>query len=172
MLRQRALKQSQPIGLLGLVACTVGLVSLCLVLVACRAQAEAQDTSSSVAQLHLTVSPQPPTVGSARIDLTVASPDGKPITGAKLQVRGDMAMAGMQPVLADLKDEGSGHYQADGFQFTMVGDWTLTVSGSLPDGTAIKKTFAIAGVGDKAGSAAQGAAMPMSMPIAQPTATP
>lgn len=169
MLRQHPLKRSSPFGRLSLVACIMGLLALGLVLGACRARAEAQDTAPSVARMQLTVSPQPPTVGSARLDLTVASPDGKPITGAKLQIRGDMSHAGMQPVLADLTDQGNGHYAADGFHFTMAGDWILTVSGSLPDGTPVKKTFTISGVRDMAGSPTTGS--PMAMPMAHPTST-
>jgi len=150
----------------------VCLLSLGFVLGACRAQAETQDTPSSVAQLSLTVSPQPPTVGSAKVDLTITSPNGKPITGAKLQVRGEMSMAGMQPVLANLTDQGNGHYQVSGFPFAMAGDWILTVTGNLPDGTAIKKTFTVSGVKEEAGSSAQGTTTPMSVPVTQPTPTP
>jgi hypothetical protein len=167
--RQHALNRPRPFGRLSWVACIVGLLGLGLIIGACRARAEAQDTAPSVAQMHLAVSPQPPIVGSARLDLTVASPDGKPITGATLQIRGDMNMAGMQPVLADLQDRGNGHYEASDFQFTMAGDWILTVSGSLPDGTPVKKTLTIAVVADKGGSATTGSAMVV--PMAHPTPT-
>lgn len=162
MLRQHARERSRPSRWLSLVVCLVGLLGLGLALGACRARAEA-DTAPSVARLHLTVSPRPPAVGPARLAVTVASPDDKPITGAKLQVRGDMVMAGMAPVIATLTDQGNGQYTADGFRFTMAGDWILTVSGSLSDGTRIHKTFTIAGVGDPAGSPMAGS------PLEQPT---
>jgi hypothetical protein len=153
-----------------LVAWIIGLLALGVSLGGCRAQAEAQDTASSVAQLQLTVSPQPPAVGSAQVDVTMTLPNGTPVTGARLQIRGDMNMAGMQPVLADLKDLGNGHYQATDFSFTMAGDWVLTVTGGLPDGTTVKKTFTVPGVEVQAGSPTTSGSM--AMPMAQSTATP
>lgn len=149
MRRQRVLGQTRLFGRLNLMMCLMGLLSLGLVLNACRARTEAQGTPPSIAQMHLTISPQPPVVGPAHLDLTLASPDGTPLSGAKLQVRGQMTMAGMAPVLADLTDEGNGHYQTGRFHFTMVGDWVLTITGNLSDGTVIRKTFAIAGVKER-----------------------
>jgi hypothetical protein len=141
--RGRALSRGW--GVVGFVATLLVVTSL---LAGCRAAAEAADTPPSVARLSLQVTPAAPAIGPAQIEVSVQTPAGAPLPGAHLQVRGDMSMAGMAPVIANLQDQGNGHYAttSGAFQFTMAGDWILTVSGSLPDGTAIHKTFQIHGV--------------------------
>lgn len=128
------------------------LTALSLALVACRGRLGTGDTAPGGARLQLVVSPTPVPVGPVRLVATLTSPDGKPITGARLRVRADMAMAGMEPVIAKLTDVGTGHYVADRFQLSMGGDWILTISGQLPDGRAIRQTFVVRGVGARAAS--------------------
>lgn len=119
------------------------LLFLSLLLTACQGQGPA----NSAVRMALTVTPPAPAVGPAGVAVTVQRPDGTPVTGAKLQLRGDMTMAGMAPVLAPLADRGDGRYVASGFRFTMGGDWVLTVSGTLPDGQSVHHTFTINNVG-------------------------
>ena len=113
---------------------------LCAVLVGC-AQTQAAD-----GQITLNVAPK--VVGPAQVDVTVVDAQGRPISGATVQLRGDMTHAGMQPVITTLEDLGNGQYHAANFQFTMAGDWVLTVQAELPDGASVERMFAIQGVSE------------------------
>jgi hypothetical protein len=85
-------------------------------------------------------------VGLATVEITVRTPEGKPIDGAQLSLRGDMNHAGMVPVLVQPKPAGSGRYLAEDFRFTMGGDWILTVQATLPDGERVEQSFNVNGV--------------------------
>jgi len=65
--------------------------------------------------------------------------DGNMITDAKVAVEGNMNHAGMVPVIADPVEDGAdgsedGVYQVP-FAFTMGGDWIITVSAEMADGS-------------------------------------
>jgi hypothetical protein len=45
-----------------------------------------------------------------------------------------MSHAGMVPVVDTAVAEDPGRYGISGFEFTMAGDWILTVEATLPDG--------------------------------------
>ncbi len=51
-----------------------------------------------------------------------------------------MTHAGMQPVLADAGSGADGVYPAD-FEWTMSGDWVVTVTAALPDGRTALRRF-------------------------------
>lgn len=77
--------------------------------------------------------------------LTVALLDveSQPITDAGVGLEGNMSHAGMVPVISDTvhdADDGvaDGRYQVP-FRFTMLGDWIMTVSVQLADGTAARQ---------------------------------
>lgn len=91
--------------------------------------------------LQLTVEPAPPSVGLARLDVVLLDSAGAPLDGATpVIVRGDMAHAGMRPVLATAIAQGDGRYRAD-FEWTMAGDWIVTVEATLPDGRVKAAVF-------------------------------
>jgi cytochrome c oxidase assembly factor CtaG len=85
-------------------------------------------------QVALTVSPSPPRVGPARLTLAVRDGAGQPVALSGVEVRGEMDMPGMAPVVARALAAGPGTYVVDGFPFTMAGTWLLTVTGSTADG--------------------------------------
>ncbi len=115
------------------------LLLVLLVLPACR-QAPAVDQASDV-QVLLTPGPDSLFVGPITFSLTLWDADGQPIDGATpVSLRGDMSHAGMEPVLADATGAGDGLYTAD-FEWTMAGDWTVTVEATLPDGRLKIATF-------------------------------
>ena len=62
--------------------------------------------------------------------------DRQPVAGARLTALGFMSHPGMAPVAAVVEEQGGGLYRAD-FRFTMVGDWVIRVTGSMPDGRPI-----------------------------------
>jgi len=95
----------------------------------------------------VSISPSPPTMGPAEITIALASAIGQPISGAKLQLQADMAMAGMRAVKGDLIDQGNGRYLSHGFAFSMGGNWILTVHGTLADGTTVDRTLPLPPVG-------------------------
>ncbi len=112
---------------------------LLLPLPACR-QAPAADEAPDV-QIVLTPGPDSLTVGPISFDLTLWDANGQPIDGAgPVTLRGDMSHAGMKPVIAEASGEGDGLYTAD-FEWTMAGDWTMSIEATLPDGRVKRGTF-------------------------------
>ncbi|MDI3341238.1 MAG: FixH family protein [Sphaerobacter sp.] len=97
-------------------------------------------------QVAFAVEPSPAAVGPATVTVTIHDRDGKPVTGARVQVEGNMTHAGMKPVFADAAEVGDGRYVTDGFAFTMGGDWILTARVTLPDGTAFEQAMDLPGV--------------------------
>jgi hypothetical protein len=80
------------------------------------------------------------------LTVTVRDASDKPISGAVVTLRGDMTHGGMSPVITPLQAIGNGQYRTDQFQFTMAGDWVLTVDAALPDGRRAERSFPIGGV--------------------------
>ncbi len=62
---------------------------------------------------------------------------GERVTGATVELTGDMTHAGMIPVVRSAPEAAAGTYRADDFEFTMAGDWILTAKVTLPDGTNV-----------------------------------
>lgn len=89
-----------------------------------------------------------PIVGTDEIVLRVTDDQsGAPISDAYLSVKGDMTHAGMVPVLSSAKAGIDGNY-AIPFEWTMGGDWILTVNVLLPDGALIERNFNLVVDGD------------------------
>lgn len=86
-----------------------------------------------------------PAPGSATIQVRLSDTNGSPVRNATLEVRGDMTHAGMAPVFSDMVEVSTGTYATADFVFTMGGDWVITVSGNLEDGTAIERSFELKG---------------------------
>ena len=105
--------------------------------------------SSSLKTFHALVrcevKPQPPRVGKAVVVVTLAEPGGAPIEGASVSVEGNMSHPGMQPVYIKTKEISPGRYEAP-MNFTMGGDWFLTVTASQTDGSTVEKQFPVPGV--------------------------
>lgn len=118
--------------ILGLVAS--GLLGGCQ-----RASSQETADQASDVQVTLTVEPDPPHVGPSRVTVTLLDA-GKDIVGATVHIRGDMGHAGMRPVEADTTGNGMGAYQA-GLDWSMAGDWIVTVTASLPDGRTTTRQF-------------------------------
>lgn len=101
-------------------------------LVACGSSTPA----ASDAEIGITLLPGA-TANSLQVQLH--NPDHTPLTGATVTLEGNMNHAGMAPVLAaPVKDGDDG--ATDGiytipFQFSMLGDWIVTVTVDLADGT-------------------------------------
>lgn len=81
-----------------------------------------------------------PVIGPHRVTITLLDGDGTPIEDAVVSVRADMNHAGMLPVEAEAVHQGDGVYSA-AFDWTMAGDWIVTVTTTLPDGRVKSQTF-------------------------------
>ncbi|OGO70653.1 MAG: hypothetical protein A2Z37_00715 [Chloroflexi bacterium RBG_19FT_COMBO_62_14] len=68
------------------------------------------------------------------------------MTGASVSLKADMTHAGMAPVLDDAEEVGEGLYRMS-FEWTMAGDWVLTVSGTLEDGRGFEHVLLVSVVG-------------------------
>ena len=105
---------------------------------------EGQEPPSSGAQISMTAIPFPAAIGPSRLVIQIKDGNGEPITDAALAVKGDMTHAGMVPVLAEIEgaDE-DGVYNVP-FEWTMAGDWVVTVEARLSDGSRLKQRFDVA----------------------------
>ncbi|MEJ2182751.1 MAG: FixH family protein [Nitrospirota bacterium] len=99
------------------------------------APAEKLDLSRSVLseekvfRVSYTPSPDPPPVGRIHgWTLTVTSPEGEPVTGAKITVVGDMPEHGHGlPTEPEVTGElGEGRYLVEGMKFSMPGWWVVS----------------------------------------------
>jgi hypothetical protein len=95
--------------------------------------------------VDLAIEPDPPRLGPAVISITLTDAGGQPISGATVELEGNMSHAGMVPVFAQATEIAPGRYQAD-LEFTMGGDWFILVRAELPDGRSLERTIDVPGV--------------------------
>ena len=95
--------------------------------------------------MALEISPDPPQLGAATIVVDLSDRADQPITGATVELEGNMNHAGMVPVLSEAQEVAPGRYQAD-FEFTMGGDWYILVRAQLPDGRSMERQVDVPGV--------------------------
>jgi hypothetical protein len=112
---------------------------LLLLLPGCERQGVKTDEATEV-KVELTVEPSPPAMGEALLELYLEDDEGNPIEGADLEIKGDMTHAGMEPVFGQFEEFAGGYYHAN-FEWTMGGDWIVTITGILPDGRELVRTF-------------------------------
>jgi hypothetical protein len=111
-------------------------------LMSCRQSSLPVDDATGV-DLNLVVVPAEAVVGNAGLLITLHDEAGIAIDGAEVTIRGDMSHAGMVPVLAVATGMGSGQYQAD-LEWTMAGDWIITITAALADGQTVEREFRLA----------------------------
>ena len=91
------------------------------------------------------LAPDPPRVGPATLALALSDSTGRPLEGARVEVEGNMAHPGMQPVLASAEETTPGRYVAD-LTWTMPGDWFVLVTATLPDARSAQWQIDVPGV--------------------------
>jgi hypothetical protein len=123
------------------------LTCLALALCACAFLPGCRKTAEPAPNLVMKheVAPQPPKVGPATITVSLADAAGKPIAGARVKLEGNMSHPCMFPVFGDAREIGQGRDQA-AIEFTMGGDWIVSVRGALPDGQKLEREFEVKGV--------------------------
>jgi copper(I)-binding protein len=113
----------------------------CCTLVLLAACTDATPNTSS--ELQIALLPAAGGVQGTTMGVQLADANGMPITDATVTLEGNMNHAGMVPVMADaVTDEADG--TADGiyqvpFQFSMLGDWIVTVTVEKADGSTITR---------------------------------
>jgi hypothetical protein len=117
------------------------LLLLCLTFSGCR---QAGRDLSDIG-VNLTLNPNPPQVGQVMVSLTLSETDGQPISGAKVELEGNMTHAGMAPVISQAQEVGPGQYEAP-LDFNMAGDWFILVRAVLPDGRKLERQVDVPGV--------------------------
>lgn len=105
-------------------------------------------TDEPQAQVDLTLSPSPPVVGEAEVELKLSDAEGKPLKGADIRLEGNMNHAGMKPSFADLTEVEPGRYQGT-LDFTMGGDWFVLVTAKTQDGKTVERKIDVPGVKSK-----------------------
>lgn len=112
-----------------------------VILVGCRQRSAISDSPETV-QISLNVEPSPPSIGETVLIVTLRDERGNPVEGAVLQVRGDMTHAGMAPEFGEVESSTEGEYRIP-FEWTMGGDWILTITATLPSGETVEDTFEV-----------------------------
>ena len=112
---------------------------LCLVLVAACRQ-ESTPAAEADLTINLRVLPTDARVGEAEFLIDITDADGRAVSPERVDVRGDMDHAGMQPVLRDDLQGSNGKYRV-AFEWTMAGDWTVTVKLTFADDSVLEETF-------------------------------
>lgn len=107
-----------------------------LLMASCRPESSSTARAGD-APVTLAISlPDDATVGAAEVRVRIEE-DGAPVTGATVEVTGDMTHAGMMPMIAAATEAEPGIYRAETFEFTMAGDWIVTVEAELADGRTV-----------------------------------
>jgi hypothetical protein len=91
------------------------------------------------------IAPDPPRTGSSTVTLKLADSAGKPISGARVNLEGNMSHPGMRPVFSEAREMESGRYEAP-LEFTMRGDWFILFHITLPDGRKLQRQIDVKGV--------------------------
>lgn len=118
------------------------LLTVCLALLAaaCRQSDPPQVTTGVIISLADSQNGRH-VMGPEALTIRLTSADGTPITDATVELRGDMAHAGMVPSIGTATAAATpGDYDAT-LEWTMAGDWIVTVTATLPDGRMATEEF-------------------------------
>ena len=107
---------------------------------ACQKTAKPPDIT-----LQYEIAPQPPRVGTATINLKLTDKNGAAVSGARVDLEGNMSHAGMSPVNSEAKEVETGKYRGT-LQLTMAGDWIVLVHITLADGQKLQRQIELSGV--------------------------
>jgi hypothetical protein len=109
------------------------------ILIGCGRQAGERNVS-----VAWDIEPAPPVTGAETIArFTLEDAQRRRLRGARLQLDAHMSHPGMAPVVAAVAERADGTYEAR-LRLPMAGDWTLVVTGVLPDGSRITRQLELA----------------------------
>lgn len=111
--------------------------------IGCRQSTQLKDSSDDVEISLIYPLTEPQAIGKNPLGVRLATSDGRPIPRATVELRSDMTHAGMVPVIrAAEATDADGEYLAS-IEWTMAGDWIVTVTATLPDGRVVSQGFPI-----------------------------
>jgi YtkA-like len=91
------------------------------------------------------ISPRPPRVGPAIVNVNLRDAARKPVAGARVKLEANMSHPGMAPVVSELREVATGRYQGN-LEFAMPGDWVVVFHVTLPDGRTLEREVNVPGV--------------------------
>ena len=112
-----------------------------LLTVGCRRPGSAPSDVS----IEESIAPQPVRAGTETITFQLTNAAHQPISGAHIQIEGDMNHPGMAPVFSDATETSQGSYKAM-LNFNMGGDWVVLFHITLSDGRKIERQMDVKGV--------------------------
>ncbi len=118
-----------------------------------------QEAKQHPLQIELAKPLFPPGVGKYTLNVSVFDSENNPVNNAQVSVKGDMTHAGMLPVLATATNGDKGQYKVP-FEWTMGGDWIVTIQVTLPDGTVAEESFPMVISDDQANCAVEATEAP------------
>lgn len=116
------------------------LVLLTGTLSGCRQSAQPTPTPTADLKISMEMPAAPFRVGQSTLLITVRDAQDQPVNDALIEVTGDMTHAGMMPVSGKVESGTEGKYEVP-FNWSMGGDWILTVKATLPDGRTASQRF-------------------------------
>jgi hypothetical protein len=108
-------------------------LSFLLLVAACRPQNASTTQLPDGVQVQIEVGDAPKT-GNLPVSVYILK-DNQAVSGATVQITGNMTHAGMEPVIAQATESEVGLYLADTFVIEMSGDTVVTADITLSDGS-------------------------------------
>lgn len=127
----------------------LGLLVVMLAVACSPSATPTPETTVQAAQIDLAFDPDPPVMGDASLVVMVTRDDA-PLADAPVSVRGDMNHAGMRPELGEATTDADGKATIP-FEWSMGGDWIVTVSVTLPDSSEVSQEFPVSVSGAMSG---------------------
>ncbi|MFK7802286.1 MAG: FixH family protein [Anaerolineae bacterium] len=120
------------------------IILLAGLLAACGGRNSSQTNSSNY---DISVDAESTNLGQTNLMVTVRDESDEPINDATVNIKGDMTHAGMQPVLGETSTANDGVYVIP-YEWTMAGDWFVTIDVTFADGTSATERVDFNGIGD------------------------
>jgi YtkA-like len=89
--------------------------------------------------------PQPLQTGLVTLNLKARDAASRPVTGARIELEGDMTHAGMAPVFGKATEGTQGNYRGS-LDLPMGGDWVILMHVRLAGGQEIERQIKLKGV--------------------------
>lgn len=89
--------------------------------------------------------PRPLEAGPVTLNLKVQDAASRPVTGARIELEGDMSHPGMAPVFGEATESAEGYYSGR-LDLPMGGDWVILMHVTLANGRKIERQIDVKGV--------------------------